>query len=408
MAETKSIPEHAGELTTAWLTASLRSAGVISRSMVEGFESRTLGEGEGFLGDLARLSLRYDQPEDGAPETLIAKFPTAQRDNRTAADMFQAYDREIRFYDELASDVPVRKPRLYFSDMDPEPRGAGAVRKLLGLLPAGLALRLIGPLSRAGRPRRYVLLLEDMAPARVGDQAAGSSIEDTELALRNLAAMHARFWNDPRIDSIEWIDPVNQDSRLAQAMFEQALPSFREEYAALLPPRAHEIGEWLLGHGVEVMDRLAQPPWTLLHGDFRPDNLFFGDGSADGGSANGRGGSDFSLCVIDWQLVAQGSPLYDVAYFILWSVNPEHHGEIDRLLRMYHASLIEHGVTDYPFERVERDYVLAQLLIQHRGILIVGQLDLSHERGQQLVHSTLERTATNLPMQDLDMVLERA
>jgi hypothetical protein len=95
-----------------------------------------------------------------------------------------------------------------------------------------------------------------------------------------------------------------------------------------------------------------------------------------------------------------------VAYFILWSVNPEHHGEIDRLLRMYHATLIEHGVRDYPFERVERDYVLAQLLIQHRGILIVGQLDLSHERGQQLVHATLKRTATNLPMQDLDTVLD--
>ncbi|MDP6607394.1 MAG: phosphotransferase [Dehalococcoidia bacterium] len=407
MAQTRPIPEHAGELTAAWLTESLRSAGVISTSAVEGFESRTLGEGEGFLGDLARLSLRYDPPEDGAPATLIAKFPTAQRDNRAAADLFQAYDREIRFYDELADDVPVRKPRLYFSDMDPEPRGAGAVRKLLTLLPARLALRLIDPLSRAGRPRRYVLLLEDMAPARVGDQVAGSSLEDTELALRNLAVIHARFWNDPRIDSIDWIAPVNQDARIAQAMFEQALPSFRKEYAALLPPRAHEIGEWLLSHGIEVMDRLAQPPWTLLHGDYRPDNLFFGDGNPDGDGDGGRGGgNDFSLCVIDWQLVAQGSPLYDVAYFILWSVNPEHHGEIDRLLRMYHATLIEHGVRDYPFERVERDYVLAQLLIQHRGILIVGQLDLSHERGQQLVHATLKRTATNLPMQDLDTVLD--
>lgn len=395
MAEKKFIPERADEITSAWLTESLRSAGVIATATVHGFTSRTLGEGEGFLGDLARLSVRYDHLEDGAPETLIAKFPTAVGGNRAAADLFQVYSREIRFYDELADDVPVRKPRLYFSDMDPEPRGAATIGKLLRLLPAGLALRLIGPLSRAGRPRRYVLLIEDMAPARVGDQVAGSSVEDAELALRKLATMHARFWNDPRIDAIDWVPPLNEDSGLAQAMFDQAVGPFEDAYGELLTPRSFEIGEWLGDHGVEVMDRMARPPWTLLHGDYRPDNLFFGDGAAD-----------FSLGVIDWQLVAQGSPLYDVAYFILWSINEEDHGAIDGLLRTYHSTLAEHGVTDYPFERLESDYVIAQLLIQHRGVLIVGQLDLSDGRGQELVLATLKRTTANLPMQDLDSVLD--
>jgi hypothetical protein len=390
------IPAHAGELTAQWLTDSLRSGGVIGPvASVSSFESVTLGEGEGFIGDLARVTLTYEGADGDAPASLIAKFPTDLQANRQLGEMFVLYEHEIRFYNELAGEVPVRKPVHYFSAMDPAPKAAAIVQGILNLLPTAIVLKLLGPIGRAGGSRRFVGLIEDLAPARVGDQVAGLSVADAELALSQLAKLHAHFWNDPRLEEMDWILPLNQDSRIAQGLFKQALPDFNEEFSALLPDRAFEIGDWLTDHGLELLDRLTEQPYTMLHGDFRPDNLFFGDGK-----------TDWPVAVIDWQSPTRGAGAYDVAYFIGWSINEEDHGAIDGLIEGYHTALVEHGVTGYSLDQCRRDYVLGQLMVQHRGVFLVGQLDLSHERGQELVRATLKRTLGNLPMADLDKVFD--
>lgn len=390
------IPAHAGELTAGWLTASLRSGGVIGPdASVSSFESTTLGEGEGFIGDLTRVTLTYDGAANDAPASLIAKFPTDLAANRQMGEMFGLYEHEIHFYNELADEVPVRKPAHYFSAMDPAPGAAGVIKAILNLLPTGIVLRLMGPLSRAGGSRRFVVLIEDLAPARVGDQVAGLTVEEAELALGNLAKMHAHFWNDPRLEEIDWIEPLNNDARIQQGLFKQSLPGFLEEFKEILPDRAIEMAEWLVDHGVELLDRLSGRPYTMLHGDFRPDNLFFGDGK-----------TDFPLAVIDWQSPTRASGPYDVAYFIGWSINEEDHGAIDGLIEGYHAALVENGVSGYSLDRCKRDYLLGQLMVLHRGIFLIGQLDLSHERGRALVDATLKRTLGNLPMDDLDTIFD--
>ena len=390
------IPAHAGELTVEWLTESLRSGGTIGPgTSVSSFESTVLGEGEGFIGDLARVTLSYDGAENGAPASLIAKFPTELAANRQMGEMFGLYEHEIRFYNELADEVPVRKPAHYFSAMDPAPKAAGVIQAILNLLPTAVVLKLLGPLGRAGGSRRFVVLIEDLAPARVGDQVAGLTVDEADLALRHLAKMHAHFWNDPRLEELDWIVPLNNDSRIQQGLYKQSRPAFIEEFKEMLPDRAIELADWLVVHGVELLDRLTGRPYTLLHGDFRPDNLFFGDGK-----------TDFPLAMIDWQSPTRGSGPYDVAYFIGWSINAEDHGAIDGLIESYHSTLVENGVTDYSLERCKRDYVLGQLMVLHRGIFLVGQLDLSHERGQRLVQATLKRSLGNLPMVDLDSIFD--
>ncbi len=390
------IPAHAGELTAEWLTASLRSGDVIApTASVSSFESTTLGDGEGFIGDLARVTLSYDDAISDAPASLIAKFPTDVDANRQMGEMFGLYEHEIRFYTELASEVPVRKPAFYFSAMDAAPAPAGVVQAILNLLPTGIVLKLLGPLGRASGSRRFVVLIEDLAPGRVGDQVAGLTVAEAELALANLAKLHAHFWNDPRLEAIDWIAPLNDDSRIQQGLFKQSRPEFLEEFKGILPDRAIELANWLVDHGVELLDHLSSRPYTVLHGDFRPDNLFFGDGK-----------TDYPLAVIDWQSLSRGSGPYDLAYFLGWSINEEDHGAVDGLLEGYHAALVENGVSDYSLDRCKRDHVLGQLMVLHRGIFLIGQLDLSHERGQALVQATLERTLGNLPMADLDHVFD--
>ena len=215
----RSIPEHPEAVTAGWLTNALRSSGVIGEAAVTSIEHEGLGEGAGFVGQLARYRLQYDRLEEDAPQTLIAKFPSPLDTNRAAGEMFGLYDHEIRFYRELAQHLPVQMPRHYYSDMDPSPRGAGVVRAALGLLPAGLSLRLAERLTGGGGGRRYILLLEDLAHARVGDQVAGLSAGEAELALRQLAAMHASMWNSPLLESAsDWVRPLDADAGIAQAL----------------------------------------------------------------------------------------------------------------------------------------------------------------------------------------------
>ena len=52
----------------------------------------------------------------------------------------------------------------------------------------------------------FVLLLDDLAPARPGVQVDGCTVDQAVDALRNLAGLHAPVWNDPTLsDHGEWL-----------------------------------------------------------------------------------------------------------------------------------------------------------------------------------------------------------
>ena len=153
-----SFPTSIDEITPEWLTDALKSTDAIRDSTVKSFETTILGEGAGFIGQLARLTLSYDQPETGSPSALVAKAPALAPENRQLGDLFRFYERECRFYEDLATRVELRTPRCYYIGMDTQ-RGD------------------------------FLLLLEDLAPAQVGDQLKGCSSAEVELALRDLATV---------------------------------------------------------------------------------------------------------------------------------------------------------------------------------------------------------------------------
>ena len=69
------FPTVIDEVTTQWLTESLRSSGVLAAdSQVRGFDVEPIGMGVGIMGLLYRLSLRYDS-EAAGPATSGAETP---------------------------------------------------------------------------------------------------------------------------------------------------------------------------------------------------------------------------------------------------------------------------------------------------------------------------------------------
>lgn len=354
------IPAGPQELTADWLTQALRQTGTIKEASVTGFQAQTIAEGVGLIGQLARLNLQYDRPEAGAPATLIAKFPAASPENREIGDLFRFYEREIRFYEEIADEVEMRTPRRYYSAMD---------------LEAG----------------EYVLLLEDLAPARVGDQLVCPTPEQVGLATRELAKLHAAWWQNPRLAQLDWMpyvnDPINKS---AQDSYQQSWQPFLEKFGRRLKPWAVKVGEKLGENICYLLDQFALPPHTIIHGDYRLDNLFFG-GPDD----------EDSLAVIDWQITTRGRGTFDIAYFMATNVDPpiRKATEMD-VLKTYHRTLQERGAGDYSFDELMHDYRAASLFCLVYAVISGGTLDLSNERGVALVTAMAERTLS--ATRDLD------
>ena len=351
------LPNSSSDINTEWLNRVLGDAGVTDGSAIQGFERELIGEGSGFVGELSRFTLTYDQADAAGPRSLIAKLPTADEAIRNIALLFGWYEHEVRFYEELAGQVELRTPKCYYSAKDVE----------------------------AGR---FVLLLEDLAPARCGDQLASCSLDDAKLALTELAKLHAAWWNSPRLEQLDWM-PSLDDRALQQVLvtlYQQSWPYFVEQVGQQVPRAVLDVGERFGANVSTMMEGLAERPRTIMHTDFRLDNMFFDIED---------GGSPFAL--FDWQLVQRGGGAFDVTYFLAGNFTPETRRKHQReLLGTYHETLLRHGVSDYPFEQCMEDYRMAALFLLIFLVTNREKLDIEAypERGQTLMNTMLERYTT--------------
>lgn len=390
------IPQRIEDLTSDWLDQALREGGYLGESRVSSLRVEPIGEGLGFVGQVLRLRPEYEGSEAGAPTSLIAKLPGTLAKNRGAVEAGQGFEREIRFFRELASDSDLATPHCYLTLMDPDPKEANRERDRERL--EKLPLWLIGCLTSLGTRlaghsrRRYLLLIEDLAPRVVGDQIAGCRYEQALLVARDLAHLHASFWDDARLEEARaWLPGLNGTPRLARAVYGPGRRQFFKEARELLPAGFMDAMDWVYENVEAVLDAIAAPPITLLHGDFRLDNLLFGEDET---------------FAVDWQSVARGRGVLDWAYFALGSLH-ESCGvaEEESLLAEYHAALLARGVGGYDLERCQRDYDLCKLAVAYGNVAAAHLIDIEGERGDQLLSLIRHRLSHRLPSRPFDRLL---
>jgi Ecdysteroid kinase-like family len=327
------IPFHPDDITAEWLTDALRTSGTLMHARVMALETQLLEHEKGLTGQLVRLSLGYDADETDAPRALIAKFSAPDPQARAMPHAMGFYEREVRFYQQLADQSPLRTPRCYFSAIDME---------------QGLSL----------------LLLEDLMAATNGSWIAGCSLAEAELAIRPIAAFHAAWWMHPQLEEQRWLElcgPVS--AHQMQAFFHQTWQPFLGKLGAHVTDEIRQLGAWLARHLGHLSAYLYQEaPCTLIHNDYQADNLFFA-----------QVGSTLSLAVADWQLTTRGRGVLDIAFFLGGNLDSRDRREHElRLLRTYHTLLLDNGVRDYPFEQCWADYGLAMLPFIARLIAVIG------------------------------------
>lgn len=310
MTTTIPIPRRPTDLTAEWLTGALSAEGHHVR--IDDVDVTPVGTGQ--TAATYRITPAYADKPENLPDTFIVKLPA--QDDALRAVLALGYRSEIAFYDRIAHRMTVPTPHCFYRDITSD--GSD-----------------------------FVLMLADQAPAAQGDQIRGASSAQARASVTALAGLHGPSWCDPTwLDLAEAAMPKPGDRAAAEGLgavcrmaadkvLDGLGPRLSADDRALLTEAMDAVGDWLIH---------APARYSLVHGDYRLDNLLFH--TDDGG-----------VTVVDWQTVGVGLPARDLAYFIATGLHPETRATDERaLVDDYRNALARQGVTDYDHETCWEDY----------------------------------------------------
>jgi hypothetical protein len=257
-----SLPVEVDDLTAHWFSdvfdREVSVATVIDRS------SGTTGR--------ARVAL-HGGP--GVPASVFVKLPPFGEQQRSLVDMTGMGVTEARFYRDLAREIPVRIPGVWFAETNGD---------------------------------QYVMVLEDLVAT--GCRFPSPKDADIEARARDiveqLAALHAPFWESARFapdGDLAWV--AARGVRVGGA-----IPYIRGAVDAIgdrMDETFHAIAALYLSRADDIMQLFGDGAGTLVHGDAHIGNLFVDvDGDRTG--------------FLDWAVVCRAPGMRDVAYMMCNSV----------------------------------------------------------------------------------------
>ncbi len=357
------VPRDLRDITPAWLTAALRNNGDSVGASVRDISVEAIAEGKGFMNQLFRLRIDYDSESPDLPSSMVVKLPSNDPLLRQVCDTLGQNRREARFYREVGTGGHLLTPNIYHCTVDPATGDS-------------------------------VLVQEDMSSARQGDSVAGCSMGRARNAISQLARFHASWWEDPRLDELDWMPSRDSEAGAYQDLYTDAWKSFVEKAADGMPGSLRALGNRLGDEVPRIKAMLGRRPRTIAHGDYRLDNFFFT-----------VGGEPERAVVFDWEFCVRGRGAYDVATFISDSFPPDRRrAEELGLLRTYHSTLVANGVEGYSFDECLADYRLSMLEEFVFWVVVGGYCDYEGERATAYLHNSLERfdaAITDLASTDL-------
>jgi Ecdysteroid kinase-like family len=308
----KTIAGCAEDLSAEWLSVALDTE-------VRSVSAEQIGTGQTSSTYLLHIEA------DGCPPTLVAKL--AEGDEAARRQVATAHRNEVGFYTQLAATLEVRAPSCRFAAITDD-------------------------------GTQFTLLLEDLSPRRPGRQVDGCPPDQMAHAVHNLAALHACRWNDDSLHNVDFLVPLTRQ----RAEFLGALASTAtDQFISRFAPRLETLDVATLGDVAEVLVdwQMRRPePFTVVHGDYRLDNLMFP-----------LAGSD--VVAVDWQTVTLALPARDLSYFIATSLPVEERRRAEEMLvETYHDELLRRGVEGYSADRCFDDYRFG--LLQGPLITVLG------------------------------------
>lgn len=301
------------------------------------WEIAPLADGVAFTTSVYRIS--------SDRHNLIAKVP-AGGDRQAAFAALEIYQREVDFYRLFSTSIPLPVPTYY------------------------------GSLSTPGGP---ILLIDEIVGREPVDQIKGVSLLDAEKIVRDLATFHAWSADPGVIDAAAAVLPAWSMNSDPAARFDRLINEW-EFLQQFIPQAAHSGLAAVLELGPTRFAELAASASlgnVVIHGDCRADNLM-------------TDGSTFTF--LDFQFVAIGPPLFDLAYFVSQSVAPSPTADDHQaLLSYYLETAVTHGAEPIPWDSAWLAYRGALLVAATVPIVSMQSWQGSSDRGRNLLLTIAQR-----------------
>lgn len=337
-------------VTEDWLDRVLCQAGCPVGGKVTGVSAKPCGTGQ--LGDSYRFFIEYDRAGAG-PASLVGKFPSVDPSSREFGRSSGYYRSEILFYQQLAPALSLATPTATYAAL-------------------------------AENETDFVLLMEDLAPARQVDQLIGCGADESARVLEQLAALHAGSWRRSDLAGQSWLQgPVGAFTQVTDN-FADVIEGFAKIGSGLVSEADVSEAAKLLEFQ-DAWKRVFSQPQCLWHSDIRADNVLF---DCNEGVQ--------PVVLLDWQGVGYGRGTIDVAYWLGTSMPTEDRRQHERnLVQHYHQALCAHGVSDYDAEQCWNDYRLQAIHGLQVGVFGLGAVKRT-ERGDRMWKCWIERCAAQV------------
>jgi hypothetical protein len=326
------------QISPSWLTTVLAEQYLDRNDRVASCQATRIAVGEGFAGRLYRLFLTFDI---APPSTLIAKLANDDAQMNDAIGPDQLY-REARFYEQIAPQLGIEIPKVYFSAYGDD---------------------------------ELTIIMEDLGEIELGVEGLTADLTQTERALSAIAKFHTQWWNH-EVTNESWL--ASATDSVDPEELARGLEASRRKYDDQYPYLAKCVSVFLK-HLPKLPLAIAKPPpLTLIHGDFHRKNVHFR--------------TDGSLVIFDWQAVETNAPVTDVANWFLTNLSVEDRQTHEfRLLKYYHSSLGKECSANYSFRKLKADYRQALLSAAVRMYYILELVDLDVDGGDELAPVYLAR-----------------
>ena len=238
------------------------------------------------------------------PPSVVVKVPSQSESSRAASRITRCYELETGFYTHVQSLVKVSAPNclhVWFDAPNDD----------------------------------FVLVLEDIVDGKQGDQIAGATVDQACAAIDELVQLHSPLWNSSQLDTLSWMPRHSMESSQGtRDLLRSVFTGFAARFSSLVGAEVLELGSRLV-ENIDGYDRAFPKNETIVHRDFRLDNLLFTE------TATGT-----NVKVVDWQTASISAGATDLAYFIGASFGPEQRRKVeDELVHRYHDGLSQAGIS---------------------------------------------------------------
>jgi len=305
--DARAIPPSDEAITREWLSSAL--CGRLGDAEVVDF---TFGGSDQGTTSRRKIVVTYNEAGNKAGlSTRIFAKTTAQFTSRLTVGITGAGVNEAEFYNRVRGDLDLEAPVAFYANAD-------------------------------GRSGRSMFLFEDMAEVQ-GCTFLGPSHhidrENAEGMVELLAALHATYWNSPKLNRFSWL----QTSQEFQAGLNDKI-SFEgrsvigiDRAQAVIPQALLDRKEDVFPATMRSLELNVRGPQTFLHHDVHVGNWYM--------TKDGRMGLG------DWQCTVIGNWACDIAYVLSCGLDVEDRRAWEEdLVRLYLERLGAAGVDAPSFD----------------------------------------------------------